>query len=117
MIPVKYIVPLVRQGIRDTDKTIVPLDTTLYPLILSGVRQLHSDVPEMARDEHLDAVDVPEQLAGGDDPVPVSRDVLNAVADYACYRYYLGDIGSVRDERRANEFLAAYDRQIAPQEK
>jgi hypothetical protein len=117
MIPVSYIVPLVRQGIQDTAKTIVAADSALYPLILSAVRQLHSDIPEMALNEQLDRVPVPDQLAAGDDPVPVSADFLNAVADYACYRYYLGDIGSVRDERRANEFLAAYDRQIVPQEK
>jgi len=117
MIPVKYIVPLVRQGIRDTDKSIVPADSTLYPLILAAVRQLFSDIPEMALDEHLQTIALPELLAGEDDLLPINDAWLNAVADYACYRYYLGDIGSVRDERRANEFLAAYDRQLAPQEK
>jgi hypothetical protein len=117
MIPVNVIIPQIRQHIRDADKTIVADDATFYPFVLAAVRRLHNDIPEMALDENLDVMSIPTQLSDGDDELPITDAYIDAVAYFATHVYYLGDIGSVRDERRSNEFLNAYEREIAPMEK
>ncbi|MFA5187347.1 MAG: DUF6682 family protein [Patescibacteria group bacterium] len=106
------VITLVRALINDFDST-TWTDAVCLPFISEGIRDMHTNHPEVRLKTDGTLRDYADLAAVGN-AVDLDDQYKTALAEWLCFRYFSGDAGDTRDAGRATVHLGLYDKFFLP---